>query len=110
MREQDIWRSNKKEISKNTLIGAAEVSFYNHGCLKAFNGKFIEICFKLFKYLVGVLVCQKFDETWKNIFQGKLAFRKFTGVKCGNNDSLRHLVEKVFLCQIFRICKPLLKY
>ena len=56
------WWSNKKKC-KNTLIGVAEVSFYNHAYVKYLNHIFIEILLKLFKYSVGVPVCQKFDKT-----------------------------------------------
>ena len=70
------------------MLGAAEVSFYNHEYVKAFNPKFIEIRFKLFKYSVGVPVCQQFDKT---SFKESFAFTKFTEVKPGVIDSLRHL-------------------
>ena len=45
------------------MIGVVEVSFYNYAYVKAFNRKFTEIWFKLFKYSVGVPVCQQFDKT-----------------------------------------------
>ena len=44
------------------MIGAVEVSFYDHAYVKAFNRKCTEIWFKLFKYSVGVLGCQQFDK------------------------------------------------
>ena len=76
VQKQAIWRSNTKK-SKSTLIRAADVLFYNHAYVKAFNGKFINIWLKLFKYSLGVSVSQsstKLRGTYfkENLFLGNL--------------------------------------
>ena len=76
VQKQAIWRSNTKK-SKSTLIRAADVLFYNHAYVKAFNRKFIKIWLKLFKYSLGVPVSQsstKLRETYfkENLFLGNL--------------------------------------
>ena len=54
-----------------------DVLFYNHAYVKAFNGKFINIWLKLFKYSLSVPVSQsstKLRETYfkENLFLGNL--------------------------------------
>ena len=77
--------------SKETLIGVAEVSFYNHAHVTTFKRKFIEIGFRqqqIIQLLGSVPVHQKFAKSSEKYLSGKCALGKFINFTLRMNDSL----------------------